>query len=100
MARSSDKSFEQVEAEFFDQRSADLADQALRGTRRRSPSLVAYVASPLASATTGRPCVSTGRDQERVPDESPIHSSWLAASAMAGQLNMHARRRDAGIGDA
>lgn len=52
MARSTNKSFEQVEAEFFD----DVRPTSLI-KRFASPqevaSLVAYVASPLASATTG-----------------------------------------------
>jgi len=52
MARSSGKSFEQVEAEFFDQvRPTSLTKRF--GTPQEVASLVAYVASPLASATTG-----------------------------------------------
>lgn len=52
MARSSDKTFEQVEAEFFDHvRPTSLIKRF--GTPQEVASLVAYVASPLASATTG-----------------------------------------------
>jgi NAD(P)-dependent dehydrogenase (short-subunit alcohol dehydrogenase family) len=52
MARSSDKSFEQVEAEFFDHvRPTSLIKRF--ATPQEVASLVAYVASPLASATTG-----------------------------------------------
>jgi NAD(P)-dependent dehydrogenase (short-subunit alcohol dehydrogenase family) len=52
MARSSDKSFEQVEAEFFDHvRPTSLIKRF--ASPQEVASLVAYVASPLASATTG-----------------------------------------------
>ena len=52
MARSSAKSFEQVEAEFFDHvRPTSLIKRF--ATPQEVASLVAYVASPLASATTG-----------------------------------------------
>ena len=52
MARASDKSFEQVEAEFFDKvRPTSLIKRF--STPEEIASLVAYVASPLASATTG-----------------------------------------------
>lgn len=52
MARSSNKSFEQVEAEFFDHvRPTSLIKRF--GTPQEVASLVAYVASPLSSATTG-----------------------------------------------
>jgi NAD(P)-dependent dehydrogenase (short-subunit alcohol dehydrogenase family) len=52
MARSSDKSFEQVEAEFFEHvRPTSLIKRF--ATPQEVASLVAYVASPLASATTG-----------------------------------------------
>lgn len=52
MARSGDKSAEQVEAEFFEQvRPTSLIKRF--GTPQEVASLVAYVASPLASATTG-----------------------------------------------
>ncbi|HEY4081486.1 MAG TPA: SDR family oxidoreductase [Burkholderiaceae bacterium] len=52
MAKSSDKSFEQVEAEFFDHvRPTSLIKRF--ATPQEVASLVAYVASPLASATTG-----------------------------------------------
>jgi NAD(P)-dependent dehydrogenase (short-subunit alcohol dehydrogenase family) len=52
MARSSEKSFEQVEAEFFDQvRPTSLIRRF--ASPQEVASLVAYVASPLASATTG-----------------------------------------------
>ena len=52
MARSSNRSFEQVEAEFFDQvRPTSLIKRF--ATPQEVASLVAYVASPLASATTG-----------------------------------------------
>jgi NAD(P)-dependent dehydrogenase (short-subunit alcohol dehydrogenase family) len=52
LARSADKSFEQVEAEFFDHvRPTSLIKRF--GTPQEVASMVAYVASPLASATTG-----------------------------------------------
>jgi NAD(P)-dependent dehydrogenase (short-subunit alcohol dehydrogenase family) len=52
MAQQSNKSFEQVEAEFFDHvRPTSLIRRF--GTPQEVASLVAYVASPLASATTG-----------------------------------------------
>ena len=52
LARSSDKSFEQVETEFFDHvRPTSLIKRF--ATPQEVASLVAYVASPLASATTG-----------------------------------------------
>ncbi len=52
MARSSSKSFEQVEAEFFDHvRPTSLIKRF--ASPQEVASLVAYVASPLASATTG-----------------------------------------------
>jgi NAD(P)-dependent dehydrogenase (short-subunit alcohol dehydrogenase family) len=52
MARSSDKTFEQVEAEFFDHvRPTSLIKRF--ASPQEVASLVAYVASPLASATTG-----------------------------------------------
>ena len=52
MAKASNKSFEQVEAEFFDHvRPTSLIKRF--GTPQEVASLVAYVASPLASATTG-----------------------------------------------
>jgi len=52
MARASDKSFEQIEAEFFQTvRPTSLIRRF--GTPQEVASLVAYVASPLASATTG-----------------------------------------------
>ena len=52
MARASGKSFEQVEAEFFDRvRPTSLIKRF--ATPQEVASLVAYVASPLASATTG-----------------------------------------------
>jgi len=52
MAQQSNKSFEQVEAEFFDHvRPTSLIKRF--GTPQEVASLVAYVASPLASATTG-----------------------------------------------
>ncbi|OWY27032.1 SDR family NAD(P)-dependent oxidoreductase [Herbaspirillum robiniae] len=52
MARSSDKTFAQVEAEFFDHvRPTSLIKRF--GTPQEVASLVAYVCSPLASATTG-----------------------------------------------
>ena len=52
MANASNKSFEQVEAEFFDHvRPTSLIKRF--GTPQEVASLVAYVASPLASATTG-----------------------------------------------
>ena len=52
MARSSDKSFEQVEAEFFDHvRPTSLIKRF--ASPQEVASLVAFVASPLASATTG-----------------------------------------------
>ena len=52
MARSSDKSFEQVEAEFFERvRPTSLIKRF--ASPQEVASLVAYVASPLASATTG-----------------------------------------------
>ena len=52
MARASDKTFEQVEAEFFVHvRPTSLIKRF--GTPQEVASLVAYVASPLASATTG-----------------------------------------------
>jgi NAD(P)-dependent dehydrogenase (short-subunit alcohol dehydrogenase family) len=52
MARSSNKSFEQVEAEFFEHvRPTSLIKRF--ATPQEVASLVAYVASPLASATTG-----------------------------------------------
>lgn len=52
MARSSDKSFAQVEAEFFDHvRPTSLIKRF--ASPQQVASLVAYVASPLASATTG-----------------------------------------------
>lgn len=52
MARGSGKSFEQVEAEFFDHvRPTSLIKRF--ASPQETASLVAYVASPLASATTG-----------------------------------------------
>lgn len=52
MATAANKSFEQVEAEFFDHvRPTSLIRRF--GTPQEVASLVAYVASPLASATTG-----------------------------------------------
>jgi NAD(P)-dependent dehydrogenase (short-subunit alcohol dehydrogenase family) len=52
MANASDKTFEQVEAEFFEHvRPTSLIKRF--GTPQEVASLVAYVASPLASATTG-----------------------------------------------
>ena len=52
MARADGKTFEQVEAEFFDKvRPTSLIKRF--GTPQEVASLVAYVASPLASATTG-----------------------------------------------
>ncbi|MFG6489249.1 SDR family NAD(P)-dependent oxidoreductase [Roseateles sp. BYS78W] len=52
MARGSGKSFEQVEAEFFDHvRPTSLIRRF--ASPQETASLVAYVASPLASATTG-----------------------------------------------
>lgn len=52
MAQQSNKSFEQVEAEFFDHvRPTSLIKRF--GTPQEVASLVTYVASPLASATTG-----------------------------------------------
>ena len=52
MARNSEKTFEQVEAEFFEHvRPTSLIKRF--GTPQEVASLVAYVASPLASATTG-----------------------------------------------
>ena len=52
MARAADKTFEQVEAEFFDHvRPTSLIKRF--GTPQEVASLVAYVVSPLASATTG-----------------------------------------------
>ncbi len=52
MARSSDKTFEQVEAEFFEHvRPTSLIKRF--ASPQEVASLVAYVASPLASATTG-----------------------------------------------
>lgn len=52
MARAGGKTFEQVEAEFFDNvRPTSLIKRF--GTPQEVASLVAYVASPLASATTG-----------------------------------------------
>jgi NAD(P)-dependent dehydrogenase (short-subunit alcohol dehydrogenase family) len=52
MARTSDKTFEQVEAEFFDHvRPTSLIRRF--ASPQEVASLVAYVASPLASATTG-----------------------------------------------
>lgn len=52
MARANDKSFEQIEAEFFDKvRPTSLIRRF--ATPQEVASLVAYVASPLASATTG-----------------------------------------------
>ena len=52
LARAGDKTFEQVEAEFFSQvRPTSLIKRF--GTPQEVASLVAYVASPLASATTG-----------------------------------------------
>jgi NAD(P)-dependent dehydrogenase (short-subunit alcohol dehydrogenase family) len=52
MARSSGKNFEQVEAEFFEQvRPTSLIKRF--ASPQEVASLVAYVASPLASATTG-----------------------------------------------
>jgi NAD(P)-dependent dehydrogenase (short-subunit alcohol dehydrogenase family) len=52
IARSSDKSFEQVEAEFFEHmRPTSLIKRF--ASPQEVASLVAYVASPLASATTG-----------------------------------------------
>ncbi len=52
MARAGGKTFEQVEAEFFDKvRPTSLIRRF--GTPQEVASLVAYVASPLASATTG-----------------------------------------------
>lgn len=52
MARSSDKSFEQVEAEFFENmRPTSLIKRF--ASPQEVASLVAYVASPVASATTG-----------------------------------------------
>jgi NAD(P)-dependent dehydrogenase (short-subunit alcohol dehydrogenase family) len=52
MARSGGKSFEQVEAEFFDHvRPTSLIKRF--AAPQEVASLVAYVASPLASATTG-----------------------------------------------
>jgi len=52
MARASDKSTEQIESEFFDHvRPTSLIRRF--GTPQEVASLVAYVASPLASATTG-----------------------------------------------
>lgn len=52
MAKSSNKSAEQVEAEFFEEvRPTSLIKRF--GTPQEVASLVAYVASPLASATTG-----------------------------------------------
>ena len=52
MARANGKSFEQVEAEFFEHvRPTSLIKRF--GTPQEVASLVAYVASPLASATTG-----------------------------------------------
>ena len=52
MARASGKSFEQVEAEFFDRvRPTSLIKRF--ASPQEVASLVAYVASPLASATTG-----------------------------------------------
>ena len=52
MARADGKTFEQVEAEFFDKvRPTSLIRRF--GTPQEVASLVAYIASPLASATTG-----------------------------------------------
>jgi NAD(P)-dependent dehydrogenase (short-subunit alcohol dehydrogenase family) len=52
MARADGKTFEQVEAEFFDKvRPTSLIKRF--GTPQEVASLVAYIASPLASATTG-----------------------------------------------
>jgi len=52
MARAADKSFDQVEAEFFDKvRPTSLIKRF--AAPQEIASLVAYVASPLASATTG-----------------------------------------------
>ncbi|MDY0746358.1 SDR family oxidoreductase [Paucibacter sp. R3-3] len=52
MARAADKSFEQVEAEFFDKvRPTSLIKRF--ATPDEVASMVAYIASPLASATTG-----------------------------------------------
>jgi NAD(P)-dependent dehydrogenase (short-subunit alcohol dehydrogenase family) len=52
MARASDKSFAQIEAEFFESvRPTSLIRRF--GTPQEVASLVAYIASPLASATTG-----------------------------------------------
>lgn len=52
MARSSNKSFEQVEADFFERvRPTSLIKRF--ASPQEVASLVAYVASPLASATTG-----------------------------------------------
>ncbi|BEP45996.1 hypothetical protein GmRootV15_65850 (plasmid) [Variovorax sp. V15] len=52
MARSSDKSFEQVEAEFFDHiRPTSLTKRF--ASPQEVASLVVHVASPLASATMG-----------------------------------------------
>ena len=52
MARANDKSFEQVEAEFFEHvRPTSLIKRF--ATPQEVASLVAYVASPVASATTG-----------------------------------------------
>jgi NAD(P)-dependent dehydrogenase (short-subunit alcohol dehydrogenase family) len=52
MAKSSNKSFEQVEAEFFDHvRPTSLIKRF--GTPQEVASMVVYVASPLAAATTG-----------------------------------------------
>jgi NAD(P)-dependent dehydrogenase (short-subunit alcohol dehydrogenase family) len=52
MARAADKSFEQVEAEFFVHvRPTSLIKRF--GTPQEVASMVAYIASPLASATTG-----------------------------------------------
>ncbi|KAI1690448.1 enoyl-(Acyl carrier protein) reductase domain-containing protein [Ditylenchus destructor] len=65
MARASDKPFEQVEAEFFEHvRPTSLIKRF--ASPQEVASLVAYVASPLASATTAPPCEWTGRGQERV----------------------------------
>ncbi len=52
MARANDKSFEQIEAEFFESvRPTSLIKRF--GTPQEVASLVAYVASPLSAATTG-----------------------------------------------
>jgi len=67
MTRSSDKSFEQVEAEFFDQvRPTTLIKRF--ASPQEVASLVAYVASPLASAITGQPFASTAASS-RAPSE-------------------------------